>query len=172
MSPSNSKRSKFELTITHMLSFLGLVAVISCVAIPMFFSQPRITLDNATLLFAKDLRFAQNEAVLAGQTTSLTLDENHDGYALRYSSGTPVPNPVGGGNLARVYSFDAIFRGVQIEALDEGSRTIKFDRNGFTLNSGAYRLSYEGGTRSVEIDKVSGKISIDGLERDWNDNGL
>ena len=172
MSEPEHKRSVFEITIAHMLSFLGLVGVISCVAIPMFFSQPKITLDNAALLFAKDLRYGQNEAVLAGQTTYVELDAGGDGYALRYSSGTAVPNPVGGDDLIRIYSFDAIFRGVEIQALDEESRKVTFDHNGFSLNAGRFLLTYEEGRRTVELERGSGRIKITGLEREWTDNGF
>lgn len=172
MTGRKHKPSKFGLSIAHMFLFLGAVGVFSCVAIPMFFSQTRITLDNATLLFAKDLRHAQNEAVLAGQTTAMEVDQSGDGYALIYSSGRPIPNPVGGGDLKRVYSFDAIFRGVEIEALDERSQKVSYDRNGFALNSGRFKLTYEGGERFVRVDKGSGRVQIEGLERDWNDNGL
>jgi hypothetical protein len=172
MSEPERKRSIFEITIAHMLCSLGLVGVISCIAIPMFFSQPKITLDNATLLFAKDLRYGQNEAVFAGQSTYLELDSEGDGYSLVYSSGVCVPNPVGGDDLNRVYSFDAIFRGVEIKALDEESQKVTFSHSGFTLNSGRFLLTYKDGTRTVEIKKGSGQVTIEGLEREWSDNGF
>lgn len=172
MTKTNSKRTASGLTIAHLASFLAVVGIFSCLAIPYFFSQPKITLDSATILLAQDLRLAQNEAVLASQTTSLVVDSDGDGYAITYPSGEVIPNPVGGGDLHRSYSYDAIFRGVQIQPVKDSPLKISFSRDGFSLNGVSFRLKYEGETRLVHVAEGNGEISIEGLHTEWSDNGL
>jgi Tfp pilus assembly protein FimT len=172
MPGTSAPRSSSGISIAHIASFLAVVALFSCIAIPLFFGQPKVTLDSAAILLAQDLRLAQNEAVLASQTTSLALDENGDGYAIEYSSGRVLANPVGGEDLRRVYSFDAIFRGVQIEAVKDSASLVSFSRDGFSLNGASFRLEYGDETRLVHVAKGNGEISIDGLHSPFDDSGL
>lgn len=159
------------LSILDLAIAMGVVLVLSCIAIPGFFSRPAITLDHAALLFASDLRYAQNEAAISGQGTRVELSADGDGYAVDYQTGEAVGNPVGGENLRRKYSHDAIFRGVEIQVL-EGSSTPSFDRNGFALEGGSYTLTYEGDIRMVHLERGSGHLEIVGLTENWTDDDM
>jgi Tfp pilus assembly protein FimT len=150
---------------------LVVVAVLSCIAIPAFFSQPVVTLDHAALLFANDLRYAQNEAAISSQGTQVNFDLKQDGYTVTYQTGEAVPNPIGGADLLRTYSHDAIFRGVLIEIV-EGANPQRFDRAGFALDGGKFRLKYEGDERFVFLVRGSGHLEIQGLATEWVDDGM
>ena len=155
-----------------MLSLAGLT-IFSLVAIPAFYARPAVTLDNAALLLAHDLRYAQNEAAILQLDTRVVFREDGDGYELVTATGRPLPNPVGGGNLLRKYSRDAIFEGVRIvsvEGLEEG--TLSFGANGFCLGRADIELHYEDEVRVLHIAKNSGMIEIEGLHRAWSDDGL
>ncbi|MFT7668988.1 MAG: hypothetical protein ACI8X5_001688 [Planctomycetota bacterium] len=157
-------------TIMDIAIALASLALITGIAIPVYFSQPRVTLDHAAILLANDLRFAQNEAAISGESTVLEFDEEGDGYAVFYESGAPVTNPVGPLNLDRQYSVDAIFRGVSLRPLEGGPPS--FDRHGFLLNEIRVELRYEGETRRLQMERGSGLVSIEGLGRVWTDDGL
>src|SRR5215204_5902831 len=59
------------------IGLLGVVLTLGCVAllagliIPAFFGRHTVTLDNAALLLARDLRAVQNRAAHTGQKTQL-----------------------------------------------------------------------------------------------------
>ena len=164
---ARSAFSLLELTIA-----LALITLASVIAIPAFYSQPGVTLDNAAVLLARDLRYAQNAAVMIGQQTLLVIDEDGDGYCVRRASGGYVENPIGGGPLVRKYSADAIFEGIEIPNVDgpEG-RIFRFDRHGFCLQRGQMELRYGDRVRILRLKRGSGRITIDGLLTPWTDDG-
>lgn len=153
-----------------LIALVGIL-VVSVVAIPGFFGRPEVTLDSAAMLLANDLRFAQNEAALAQQGTEVHFDADGDGYEVLYQGGPSVDNPVGGGPLHRRYSRDAIFRGVRVAVEDDTSR-VRFDASGFALDHLAVRLEYGGEVRRLRLSRGSGMMEIEGLTREWRDDGL
>lgn|GEM_PF-1006833 len=159
------------LNILHLAVALAGITALTGVAIPAFYSRPEVTLDHASILLAKDLRYAQNEAAICGAGTRVEFDPGGDGYVVRYESGGPVANPVGGADLFRSYSFDAIFRGVELEVIG-GPTAVRFDRDGFALDPLEVELRYGGDHRLLQMSEGSGLVDIQGLENGWNDEGL
>lgn len=158
-------------SIAHLGITLICVLVISCIGIPLFFARSSVTLDHAALLFVHDLRYAQNEAAISGQNTRVSFKENGDGYSVHYEDGKSVANPVGGGDLQRSYSYDAIFRGVRLICLD-GSHPLRYDHQGFSLDGGRYELHYEGNRRTILLTRGTGLMQIEGLGNEWIDDGM
>jgi Tfp pilus assembly protein FimT len=158
-------------SIVDLAVILALITVASGLAIPYFFSRPQVTLDHAAILLANDLRYTQNEAAISGETTRVVFQENGDGYQALYKSGGALPNPVGGADLQRVYSFDAIFQGVRLSPRG-GAQTVEFDRNGFAVDGLEVEFFYKDGSRVLSLERGSGMMHIEGLEGEWLDNGL
>ena len=169
--PGLLARLRDGLSILDFALALVAVLVVSALAIPSFFAQPRVTLDHAALLLAHDLRYAQNEAALCAQTTEVHFAPDGDGYAVRYRNGQAVANPVGGADLVRQYSFDAVFRGVSVEP-ESGIESVSFDRSGFALDEASFVLRYGDETRRLVLERGSGLMRIEGLKREWRDDGL
>lgn len=165
------QRWRRGLSLIDFLIALTAILIASVVAIPGFFGRPEVTLDSAAMLLANDLRFAQNEAALSEQGTRVVFSETGDGYEILYSDGVAVSNPVGGGSLVRQYSRDAIFRGVRTTVEGEET-TVRFDESGFALDRLAVRLDYGGESRRLYLTRGSGMMEIDGLIREWRDDGL
>jgi type II secretory pathway pseudopilin PulG len=160
--------SLFELIIA-----LALITITSVIAIPLFYAQPGITLDNAAILLARDLRYAQNSAVVIRGETQVVVDANGDGYRVCRISGQPLPNPVGDGPLVRTYSADAIFEGIDIPRVEGApQRTISFAPTGHCLTAAQVELRYAGRVRILRLEKGTGEITIDGLLTTWCDDGL
>jgi hypothetical protein len=166
-------KSRRHLSLGVLMLSLASLTVFSLIAIPAFYARPAVTLDNAAILLASDVRYAQNEAAILQVDTCLVFREDGDGYALLTRTGRPLPNPVGGGDLVRKYSRDAIFEGVQltsIEGLEENR--LYFGANGFCLGRADIELHYEEEVRVLHVAKNSGMIEIEGLSRPWSDDGL
>lgn len=169
--PGLLTRLREGLNILDFALALVLVLVVSAIAIPSFFAQPKVTLDHAALLLAHDLRYAQNEAALCAQTTEVRFDPAGDGYSILYLSGQAVANPIGGGDLERQYSYDAVFRGVMLET-EGGTTHVRFDRSGFALDDASFVLHYGDDTRRLVLERGSGLMRIEGLQSEWRDDGL
>ena len=148
MSVLHEKRGGFGLL--HLLLLLGLLAVAAGVAIPAWFDGSGRTLANATRLLADDLRDAQNRAAFNGRDTHVEFREDGDGYRVVNRNGEPEPAPIGKGPFQRIYSFDGIFRGIQVESVDlGGDRTLVYDRSGFASEAGTITLSFRGDTLTL-----------------------
>jgi len=170
---SSRKGGCAAFSLLELVIALTLITIASAIAIPAFYSQPGITLDNAAILLARDLRYAQNSAVLIGEETHLVVDGDGDGYEVQRASGRPLCNPVGGGPLIRRYSGDAIFEGVRLPNVEsDNGRTLRFSRRGFCLQRGQIELRYGDCVRILTVMQGSGRIAIDGLLTPWSDDGL
>ena len=78
--------------------------------------------------------------------------------------------PIGNGPFRRTYSFDGIFRGVRVQAVElGGDRTLVYDESGFAAEAGSVTLGFRGETLTVTVARGSGLMSIEGL--DWVDPG-
>ena len=171
--PRAADRRREGFTLLELAIALALITIVSVIAIPAFYAQPAVTLDNASVLLARDLRYAQNEAAMRGVNTQITFDDFGDGYAVETADAMPLPNPVGGGDLVRVYSRDAIFENVKITAINGLSEPhVRFDKNGFALDGVSIEMHYEDEVRIVHLAKESGLMQIEGLTTRWKDDGL
>lgn len=169
---ASEQRSPGGLSILKMALALAFIAVVSIVGIPAFYSQPSITLDNAAVLLARELRFAQNESVVVGVNTRVRFLPEGDGYAVETAHGRALPNPLGGGDLIRVYSRDAIFEGVKITSTSgTHDGMVRFTTRGFCLDEVSVELTYESEIRVLRISKNTGLMEILGLSREWHDTG-
>jgi hypothetical protein len=169
----DSRKGPRHLSLGALTLSLASLTIFSLIAIPTFYARPAVTLDNVTILLAHDLRHAQNEAAILQVDTQVVFRENGDGYELLTKTGKPLPNPVGGGDLFRKYSRDAIFEGVRITSVDGlEENALRFGANGFCLGRADIELHYEGEVRVLHIAKNSGMIEIEGLHRPWSDDGL
>ena len=172
LSRSSNQGPRAAFSLLELTIALALITIASVIAIPAFYSQPGVTLDNAAVLLARDMRYAQNAAVLIGEETWLVVDENGDGYSVMRADGELLQNPIGGGELVRTYSADAIFEGIDIPHVDSDvDRTFRFNRHGFCLQRGQVELRYGDRVRILCVKQGSGRITIDGLLTPWSDDG-
>jgi len=168
---NSSRREGFSLL--ELILALALITVVSSVAIPAYYSLPAVTLDNAAILLARDLRYAQNKAALIGEDTRVVFDEDGDGYRAVTESGSSLSNPVGGDALIRKYSADAVFEGTHIARLEGAAGfSLRFDRHGFALDQGRVELTYQDQVRILILKRGTGRVEIEGLSTHWRDDGL
>ncbi|MFT5052452.1 MAG: prepilin-type N-terminal cleavage/methylation domain-containing protein [Chlamydiales bacterium] len=155
-------------TLVELLLVLVVLALVASLAIPSWFDGTGRTLANATRLLAHDLREAQNRAAFYGRGTRMVFRSDGDGYWIENDQGGPEAAPLGGGEYQRTYSFDGIFRGVQIKRVDlGGDRMVTFDKHGIADADGMLLVTFGDDSLLVRIEAGSGLIEIDGL--DWTD---
>jgi hypothetical protein len=168
--PNARERAGVSLLIVLLL--LAALAVVAGLAIPAFFERLAVTLDNAAILIAKDLRTAQNYSAAAGRESLFTFDEDGLGYRLCDGQGRVLERPDQKGPFRRRFSDDGVFEGVHIEDVHFGpDRTLTFDPRGHALEAGSLRVKFQGESRLVEVEQKTGLVRIEGLFRTWYDNG-
>ena len=164
------RRSGF--TILELLISLMTIAVVASVAIPFYFDRPDVTLENAEILLAKDLRAAQNRAAFLGEETTLEIFPDGDGYLVRDHRGVPVDHPRNELPFERRYSIDAVFRGVHITRVDfGGDRKLTFGPRGEPQEAVSLVLRYGNEERRVVVDPPYGHVTIVGSSSGWIDVG-
>lgn len=158
-------------TILELALCLALVSLVAMLAVPSYFAQTDVTLENAAVLLAQDLRAAQNRAAVRGVGMALFFDEGGAGYRC-YELG-PNRLPKGPPVFERSYGCDAVFEGVAVTALEASpQRSIEYDRNGAPSQAAAVKLEFEGESRLIHVHFGTGLISIEGSSSDWLDDGL
>lgn len=153
-----------------LLSLL-IVALVAGVAIPAWFSRHDVTLDNAAVLLARDLRATQNRAAYLGIEARMEFDE--DGWKSFDQQDEPLAR-VGGSKemIERSFSVDAVFRGVELSGIHlGGDRSIHFGPMGQALEAGSFTLTFRDEERTVRVAADSGLVEIEGLARPWADDG-
>jgi len=164
-------RERRGFTILELLLLLSGLAVLAAWAIPAWFGRPNVTLENASTLLAQDVRAAQNRAAYRGLSCSIVFDD--DGYAVRDEEGLTIQNPRTELPFDRRYSYDGVFRGVSIVAIDFGpDDTLRFDDNGLVLGGGSVTISFNGETRKLHVEEGSGRMRLDGSSSGWKDLGF
>jgi len=153
------------------IASLAAVALLAGLVIPAFFGRGAVTLDNAAVLLARDLRSAQNRAAHLGQPTSMRFDA-HGWWALD-ARGAPLERFSSNERIERRLDVDAVFEGVQLEEIEFGPEAeVHFDPSGRPDRGGTLQVVYEGERRTLRLSPTDGRITIDRLEREWIDTGL
>lgn len=167
MKPSKTPHT---FALLHFASFLALSTLIAAIAIPAWFGQGEVTLERAAILFARDLRAVQNQAVISGREIELVFLPEGDGYRAIDELGQDVILYSDGIPLARRYNTDGVFQGVHVHSVTLEERgPMKYTPNGFALNGGQIILSFKEERAIITISPESGWVSIEGLSKPWRD---
>ena len=158
--PSAGRRGVSLLTI--LLTLAG-VALVAGLAIPLWFARHEVTLDNAALIFVRDLRATQSRAAILGEPVWLELAEN--GWRAKLGDGQPVLRAGSEEALMRSLDADGVFEGVKLADIRFGEdHSVEFGPIGEWKESGSVELHFRGETRRVVVTAPRGDIQIEGLE--------
>ena len=153
------------------IASLAVVALLAGLVIPAYFGRHTVTLDNAAILLARDVRTVQNRAAHLGLPTVLRFDAN--GWRAYDVLGKPLTRFESSERIERRLDADAVFEGVQLESLDFGPGTeVRFDATGRPDRDGSLEIAYLGERRRLRVSLPDGRVTIEGLERPWSDAGL
>jgi prepilin-type N-terminal cleavage/methylation domain-containing protein len=160
-------------TILELLLVLAVVTITAAISIWAYFARPEVTLDNAALLLVRDMRIAQNRAVLLRHPVYLVFFKEGDGYRIVDDLEESAFSRAGFERVERCFSRDAIFEGVKILHLGlAASDRVVFPPDGGETPAGRLTLSYGGETRTLEIEGGTGRILVSERASDRHNAGL
>jgi Tfp pilus assembly protein FimT len=149
---------------------LAAIALVAGIAIPAWFSRHDVTLDNAALLLARDLRAVQNRAAFLGEPARLQFDEH--GWKATDSSGRLLSRYGGEEPFSRRLDADGVFEDVSLRAIQFGEDdAVSFGPDGTALEGGSLEVHFRSEHRLVRLSMPQGEVHIEGMARPWNDDG-
>jgi hypothetical protein len=162
--------SQRGLTLLELLSLLFVISLCAATTVRWYFSHGDVTLENASILLARDLRAAQHRSIFLGEPSHFVFLGDGAGYTVLDATGAPARNPQTDELFLRVYSDDGVFTGVSIVEADAGGdHTLDIDGRGITLEDLAVTLSYHDERRTLLLDKATSVITIVGSTSGWVD---
>lgn len=160
-------------TLVELLIVLVLIAIAAMVAVPMMSSAASMQIRSAANMVAADLEYAKSMAISRGQNFSVVFDKNTESYSIKDQTDTIIQHPVKKGSLYTI-NFQSDSRLGRVDISDavfnpNSSQTITFDYLGSPysgtgisnpLNSGVITLNAGGITKRINVEPVTGYISI------------
>ncbi len=151
--PDRQKKPPFGISFLGIGLIMAGIATLAAVAIPLWFSQPSITLEGAANLLVEDILQVQENAIMQRMGSRIEFDVDGGGYQAMDSSGLALLAPMGNGPYLRDYDVDAVFEGVLITEVDfGGKRRLEFDQGGYALHDGHVILTFHGKSKRVVFD--------------------
>ena len=173
MVSKSTKYGRGGFTILERLVALMVLSGVAAFAIPAYFERSEITLENACVLLARDLRAAQNRSAYMGEPAVFVFDAEEHRYEVLDEFGDVIRNPTTMEPFVRHYPFDGVFDGVEIvEAAFGDDTTLIFDKRGEAQEGGYVILSFRGDQRRLELSKGTGRINVLGSTSGFVDDGL
>jgi len=160
-------------TLLQLALALLTLTVLASLGIPHWFARDEVTLDNAAVLLARDLREVQNRAAFQHRPLTIVLLPDGEGYEVVDDRGQPVRAIIGSGPFRRWYEHDAVFRGVRLRPPDGGTGPfLTYDARGLPETEASLEVCYRGSHRTLTVAPKTGHIEVRGLRRrEWVDGG-
>jgi type II secretory pathway pseudopilin PulG len=157
-------------TIIHLLIVLTVLSFLAAFTIRTYFARADVTLENAAILLAKDIRAAQHRSIFLDETSVLVFLEDGEGYRVCDGQGNLAVNPVTDEPFLRRYPEDGVFHGVKVAEVQAGTdEALRIDSHGTPLSSLRVTLEYHGNHRTIVLDGSTGEISITDSSSGWKD---
>lgn len=158
------------------LSLVGLLLVLlvlslgAATTVRWYFSNAEVTLENAAVLLAQDLRAAQHRSIFLGEPTHFVFLPAGEGYVVTDEQGELAQNPLTSEPFLRMYPEDGVFIGVTVVSAQAGDdRTLVIDGRGRSLEDLSVGLAFGEERRTVRLERESGAITIQGSTSGWVD---
>jgi Tfp pilus assembly protein FimT len=147
-----------------------IIMIAAAIAVPLVTSAASLQIRSAANMMAADLEYAKSMAISRGQYFSVVFDSAAERYRIEDQDGSVIPHPVKKG-FGYVVDFRSDKRLSKVDIADvdfNSTDTIKFDYLGSPydggnnpLNIGAVTLEAGGSTFTVNVEPVTGFISVD-----------
>ena len=158
-------------TIVGLLAVLLVLSLVAATTVRIYFSKSEVTLENAAVLLARDVRAAQHRSIFLGEKSLMTFLTDGSGYVVTDTLGVVAHNPQTEESFRRIYPEDGVFLGVRVLEVRAGTdRTFEIDGRGVPLEDLEVTLGYRDDRRTVVVTAKSGAITIDGSSSGWIDS--
>ena len=162
--------SQRAFTLLELLIVLLVLSLCAATTVRWYFSKADVTLENAAILLARDVRAAQHRSIFLGEPSRFVFLADGTGYTVLDSTGTPARNPQTDEPFLRIYSDDGVFKGVYVLEVDAGGdRMLEIDGRGVPLEGLRVTLAYHDERRTLQVDRKTSGITIEGSTSGWTD---
>jgi Tfp pilus assembly protein FimT len=147
-----------------------IIVIAATLAMPLVSSAAGMQVRSAANMIAADLEYAKSMAISRGQSYSVVFDETTECYRIEDQDGSVIGHPVKKGfNYAVDFRNNSRLSKVDIVEVNfDSTATVKFDYLGSPydagddpLNEGVVTLQAGGTTLTVNVEPVTGFISVD-----------
>jgi prepilin-type N-terminal cleavage/methylation domain-containing protein len=156
-------------TLVEMIVVLVILSIAAMLAIPLATSGASTQLKSAATIIASDLEYAKSMAISRGKLYRVVFDTGTESYSIEDANGV-ISNPVTNRPYTVNFAADTRLSQVDISNVSfDTSNTVTFDYlgspysgagSGSPLNSGVITLSANGSTMKVNVEPVTGYITI------------
>lgn len=155
-------------TLAEILLIVVILAIAAMMAIPFASSGTSTQLKSAATIISSDLEYAKSMAISRGKRYSVVFNTGAESYQIEDANGV-ISHPVRKGSTYTVnFAADSRLSRVDISSVDfDTTPTVSFDYlgspfngNDNPLNSGAITLNAGGSTMTVNVEPVTGYITI------------
>lgn len=158
-------------TVLQLLAVLLVLSLGAATTVRWYFSRAEVTLENAAILLARDLRAAQHRSIFLDQPGHFVFLPDGSGYTVTDPDGAVAHNLQTDEPFTRIYAEDGVFIGVRVlDALAGSDRTLAIDRRGVPLEDLTVTLEFGDSQRTIVMDRRSGKVTIIGSSSGWEDH--
>ena len=165
---SENSRRGGAFTLIEMMLVLVILSIAAMMAIPFAVSGTSTQLKSAANVIAADLEYAKSMAISRGQVYSVVFTTGTESYQIEDSGGV-IDHPVRKGSTYVInFANDSRLSRVDItSAAFDATSTVQFDYlgspfdgTGGALNSGVITLTAGGSTMTINVEPVTGYITI------------
>jgi type II secretion system protein H len=163
-------RKQTGFTLIEILIVVVIIAIAAMVVVPLASSAASMQIRSAANMIAADLEYAKSMAISRGQNFSVVFDKTEESYRIKNQDGEVIAHPVKKG-FDYVVDFRNESRLDKVDIVDvdfDATSEVKFDYLGSPynggnspLNSGVISLQAGGSTVTVNVEPVTGFISVE-----------
>jgi len=162
-------------TMIELMIVVAIIAIAAAIVVPMTSAAGSMQIRAAATMVAADLEYAKSMSISRGHRYAVVFNENAESYQIEDLSKPPgdsgriIDHPVRKG-FKYIVNFATDGRLSQVNIVDAnfgGTNTVSFnylgsplDGNDADLNSGVVTLRAGGVTRTVQVEPVTGYISV------------
>lgn len=159
-------------TLVELLIVIVILAIAAAVVVPMASSAGGTQIRAATNMLAADLEYAKSLAISTGQKHWVVFDKTAETYQIEDANGTVIPHPLKKGAATYIVNFQNDGRLDRVDIVDANfdlTTGVGFDYLGSPfsgsglgspLNNGVVTLQASGVTKRVNVEPVTGFVSI------------
>ncbi len=168
-SEGRTKAQSTGFTMIEIMIVVVIIAIAAMTVVPMMSSAGSMQIRSAANMIAADLEYAKSMAISRGQYFSVVFDDTTETYQIQNQDGDVIPHPVKKGfDYIVDFQNDGRLSKVNIVDVDfDTTSEIKFDYlgspysgSGNPLNSGTIDLQAGTLTKTINVEAVTGYISI------------
>lgn len=170
----NDKAAAF--TLIEMIITVVILAIVALMAVPMMSGAADIQVRSAANRLAADLEYAKNMAITHQRPFTVVFDSTAtatNGYRIVDQLNQPIINPISRQDFVVTFASERSLSRVRIPTdgitldPDSSPKAIAFDylgtpsSDGQPLNSGVITLAADGVSLTVNIEPMTGYVTID-----------